>query len=87
MDLYILGNTAKKKKILVLDNGLAIYHTTIEDVCMRKSPSVKEMISIRNTIKILNDEDVILGKKGGFRSNGSGGRHQRARPGLHRSGY
>jgi len=63
MDLYILENTAEKKKILVLDNGLAIYHTTIKDVCMRKSPSVKEMISIRNTIKILNDKDVLLSKK------------------------
>jgi len=63
MDLYILENTTEKKKILVLDNGLAIYHTTIEDVCMRKSPTVKEMISIRNAIKILNDKDVVLSKK------------------------
>jgi len=63
MDMYILENDAEKKKIIVLDNGLAIYHTTIEDVCMRKSPTVKEMISIRNAIKILNDKDVVLSKK------------------------
>lgn len=63
MALYILKNDAEKKKILVLDNGLGIYHTTIADVCLRKSPTVKEMVSIRNAIKILNDKDVLLSKK------------------------
>ncbi len=67
MDLYILENNlendADKKKILVLDNGLGIYNTSIKDVCLRKSPTVKEMISIRNAIKILSDKDVVLSKK------------------------
>jgi hypothetical protein len=45
--------------ILVLDNELKIYRTTVEDVAMRKSPTVKEMISIRNAIKILNDAPVV----------------------------
>ena len=59
LDLYILKAGPRKGAILVLDNGLAIYETTIEDVVMRKSPTVKEMVSIRNAIKILNDKDVV----------------------------
>jgi hypothetical protein len=63
LELYILGIDAEKKKIIVLDNGLAIYHTTIDDVALRKSPSVKEMISIRNARKILSDGDVRVSKR------------------------
>jgi len=63
LELYIIENDAEKKKILVLDNGLAIYHTSINDVCMRKSPTVKEMLSIRNAFKILNDKNVVISKK------------------------
>ncbi len=50
-------------RILVLDNDLNVYHTTLEDVLLRKNPTVKEMISIRNAIKILNDKDVVVSKK------------------------
>jgi hypothetical protein len=64
LDLYLQDhNGTHKTKILVLDNDLAIYHTTVEDVALRKSPTVKEMISIRNVIKILNDSDVVVSKK------------------------
>ena len=63
LDLYILKDDGDKKKILVLDNGLSIYHTTLNDVALRKSPSVKEMISIKNAIKILNDKDVLISKR------------------------
>lgn len=63
LDLYILENDGDRKKILVLDNGLAIYRTSVDDVALRKSPTVKEMISIRNAIKILNDSDVRLSKR------------------------
>jgi hypothetical protein len=63
LELYVLENGAEKKKVLVLDNGLAIYNTTIDDVVMRKSPTVKEMISIRNAKKILKDKDVVLSKR------------------------
>ncbi|MBU0698478.1 MAG: hypothetical protein ABIK98_03280 [Pseudomonadota bacterium] len=63
LDLYLQDADAKKTKILVLDNDLAIYNTSVEDVAMRKSPTVKEMISIRNVIKILNDSDVVISKK------------------------
>lgn len=64
LELYILEKGADKDKIIVLDNGLAIYAATAEDVALRKSPTVKEMISIRNAIKILNDSDVRVSKRG-----------------------
>lgn len=60
LDLYLLND----QHILVLDNELKIYNTTVEDVGLRKSPTVKEMISIRNAIKILNDKDVVMSRKG-----------------------
>jgi len=60
LDFYILEDGS----ILVLDNELKIYKTTIEDVALRKSPTVKEMVSIRNAIKILNDKDVVVSRKG-----------------------
>jgi hypothetical protein len=64
LELYIkLNGPEEKKRILVLDNDLSIYHTNPEDVALRKSPTVKEMISIRNIIKILNDGDVVKSKK------------------------
>jgi len=63
LTLYMLGSEVKKKKILVLDNDLPIYQTSVEDVLLRKSPTVKEMISIRNAIKILSDSDVVVSKK------------------------
>ena len=64
LDLYIKEVDNDIDKILVLDNDLSIYKTTLEDVVMRKSPIIKEMISIRNAIKILNDKDVVISKKG-----------------------
>ncbi len=64
LELYVKENgEPNKKQILVLDNDLAIYMTDIKDVVLRKSPTVKEMISIRNVIKILNDSDVVKSKK------------------------
>lgn len=60
LDLYRLESDGN---ILVLDNDLAIYKTTPEDVALRKSPTVKEMISVRNVVKILNDGDVVISKK------------------------
>ncbi len=63
LDLYIKGAPEDKVKILVLDNELAIYNTTADDVALRKSPTIKEMVSIRNAIKILSDSDVVISKK------------------------
>ncbi|OQX04838.1 MAG: hypothetical protein BWK80_53100 [Desulfobacteraceae bacterium IS3] len=62
LDLYISDNAAKHK-ILVSDNELAIYNSTPQDVCLRKSPTVKEMLNVFKVIKILNDSDVVVCKK------------------------
>jgi len=63
LDLYIQKTDGEKYRIIVLGNDLPMYLTTVADVTMRRSPTVKEMISIRNAVKILNDTDVVM-KKG-----------------------
>jgi len=64
LDLFVQELDSGRGKILVLDNELPIYDTTIEDVAMRRSPYIKEMVSIRNAIKILKDSDVKISTKG-----------------------
>ena len=63
LDFFLEADGPEKTRILVLDNDLAIYHTTVADMVLRKSPSLKEMLNIRNAIKILNDKDVVVSKK------------------------
>jgi tRNA uridine 5-carbamoylmethylation protein Kti12 len=63
LDLYIEDIKAEKTRILVLDNDLAIYDTSVYDVAMRKSPTVKEMMNPFNVVKILKDTDVVISKK------------------------
>ncbi|MCP4162630.1 MAG: hypothetical protein GY760_21395 [Deltaproteobacteria bacterium] len=57
LELYVLG-----EKVLVLDNELPIYNTDVADVVVRKSPILKEMVKIRNIIKILWDSNVVISK-------------------------
>jgi len=63
LDLYIEDIDAEKTRILVLDNDLAVYHTSVYDVAMRKSATVKEMMNPYNIVKILKDTDVVMSKK------------------------
>lgn len=63
LELFLESDGPGKTRILVLDNDLTIYNTTVDDVVLRKSPTVKEMVNIRNAIKILNDKDVVISKK------------------------
>ena len=63
MELYRLPPSGDKPRLLVLDNDLPIYGTGVEDVVLRKSPVVREMLNIRNVMKILNDADVVISKK------------------------
>ena len=64
MELFIKKDiSGGKDRILVLDNDLPIYHTDVADVALRKSPTVKEMVNIKNAIKILSDKDVLKSKK------------------------
>ena len=62
LELY-LPPGADADRVMVLDNDLPVYRTTVADVALRKSPTVKEMISIRNVMRILNDADVVVSKK------------------------
>jgi hypothetical protein len=63
LDLYVQATDSADQNILVLDNELPIYRTTVEDVAMRKSPELGEMVKIRNIIKILKDSDVKISRK------------------------
>jgi hypothetical protein len=64
LDLYLPpGGGSDPAVILVLDNELKLYRTTIDDVVLRKSPTIKEMVSIRNARKILNDTDVVVTRR------------------------
>jgi hypothetical protein len=63
LDLYVQKADGEKCRIIVLGNDLPMYLTTVADVAMRRSPTVKEMLNIRNAIKILKDTDVVV-KKG-----------------------
>jgi hypothetical protein len=63
LDIYLPEEGSGRSHILVLDNDLPFYNTTVADIALRKSPTVKEMINIRNAIKILNDKDVVVSKK------------------------
>jgi len=60
LHLYIRPLEGEIMEVLVLDNELAIYHTTLADVALRKSPRWQEMFSIRNIKKILNHHDVLV---------------------------
>ena len=62
MEIYRIHPEAEKGDILVLDNELPLYHTTLKDVLLRRNPFLKEMINIFNMFKILNDSDVKLAK-------------------------
>jgi hypothetical protein len=63
LDLYIEKDQGEPERILVLDNELPIYKTTVEDVLVRKSPYIKEMAKLGNIIKILRDSDVKISRK------------------------
>jgi hypothetical protein len=62
LDLYVQPDDRERQRIMVLGNELAFFRTTVADVAMRRSPTVKEMISIRNAIRILNDKDIVISK-------------------------
>lgn len=63
LDLYVLDTAAAAPQVLVLDNELPIYRTSVADVAMRKSPDVAEMVRPRNIVKILRDSDVKISRK------------------------
>lgn len=62
LHLYVRPLENATREVLVFDNELAIYHTTVADVALRKSPCWQEMFSIRNIKKIMNHQDVLVSK-------------------------
>jgi hypothetical protein len=62
LHLYIRPLEGEIMEVLVFDNELPIYHTTVADVALRKSPRWQEMFSIRNIKKIMNHHDVLVSK-------------------------
>ena len=62
LNLYVRPLEGEIMEVLVLDNELPIYHTTVADVALRKSPQWKEIFSIKNIKKVMNDQDVIVSK-------------------------
>jgi hypothetical protein len=63
MDLYLRPLSDGTYQILVLDNELPLFETTLADVLLRRNPTLKEMISVRNAIKILSDKDVVKSRR------------------------
>ncbi|NIR13178.1 MAG: hypothetical protein GWN86_04195, partial [Desulfobacterales bacterium] len=62
LDLYVRPLEGETMEVLVFDNELPIYHTTVADVALRKSPAWKEIFSIKNIKKVMDDKDVIVSK-------------------------
>jgi len=61
LELYFRDLQEGVGEVISLDNELPLYgNTTLDDVALRRSPEVKEMVSIRNIIKILNDKDIRI---------------------------
>jgi len=60
LHLYIRPLEGEIMEVLVFDNELPIYHTTLADAALRKSPLWQEMFSIRNIKKIMNHHDVLV---------------------------
>jgi len=62
LHLYVRPLKGEIMEIVVFDNELPIYHTTVADVALRKSPYWQQMFSIRNIKKIMNHHDVVVSK-------------------------
>jgi len=63
LDLYFRELEPGLGEILVLDNELPLYgKTSLDDVTLRRSPELKEMVNIRNIIRILKDSDILMCK-------------------------
>ena len=58
LDIYVKPVDNELKMILVLDNELPIFRSTIKDVVTRRSPRTLEMWNFRTIRKILSDSDI-----------------------------
>ncbi|RJR33163.1 MAG: hypothetical protein C4576_28490 [Desulfobacteraceae bacterium] len=62
LEFYMRPMESEIMEILVLENELPIYHTTLGDLTLRKNPHWQDLVSIRNLRKIMNDQDVLASK-------------------------
>lgn len=62
LHLYVRPLEGDIKEVLVYDNELALYHTTVADVALRKSPLSQEVFSIGNIKKIMYHQDVRVSR-------------------------
>jgi len=60
LDLYVKTVEGDLEMILVLDNELPIFRSTIEDVVKRRSPRTLEMWNLRTIRNILVDSDIKM---------------------------
>lgn len=58
LDLYVKPVEGELEMILVLDNELAIFRSTVKDVVTRRSPRTLEMWNFRTVRNILVDSDI-----------------------------
>jgi len=62
LDLYVKNGGEELKTILVLDNELPVFRSTVKDVVIRRSPRTLEMWRISTIKHILNDSDIKVSK-------------------------
>ena len=60
LDLYVKPVEGELKMILVLDNELPIFRSTVKDVVTRRSPRTLEMWNFRTIRNILVDSDIKM---------------------------
>ena len=60
LDLYVKDSGEVQKMILVLDNELPIFRSSVKDVVTRRNPRTLEMWSFRTIRRILVDSDIKL---------------------------
>ncbi|MBU1710486.1 MAG: hypothetical protein KKE17_10825 [Proteobacteria bacterium] len=63
LDLYVKTVEGALPMIMVLDNELPIFQSTVKDVTVRRSPRTLDLWSIRNIRNILVDSDIKLSSK------------------------
>lgn len=63
LEMYSSDFSREKSRIIVLDNELKAYHTSVDDILVRKEPFLGEMVKLKNIRKILNDSDVVVSSR------------------------
>jgi hypothetical protein len=63
LELYRHRGDGRAEEVLVLDNELPLYrNVSPEEVAMRRSPEVSEMLSFKNVKKIMSDRDILVAR-------------------------